>query len=71
MKKFSFYISADVSLTEREIWPDGDATTEPTVADVVALIEKCGGKIAILRDWDLENDLSLEVMDDKDFQVVR
>ncbi len=60
-KTFSFTISADVDLALHEIWPDGDAPENPTVDDVLEVIKKDGGKRAVIRDWNLDDDLDLEV----------
>lgn len=62
---FHFSISYDVSYSVEEIWPDGDAPENPTLDDVMKVIEKCGGKRRILDDWSMVNDLDLEVSDGK------
>jgi len=67
-KSFNFSIYTDVVLTVDEIWPDGNAPENPTVADVVAVIDNCGGTRSVLRDWDLDNDLTLTISDGKDSQ---
>lgn len=55
-KRFSLTYEVDAVLTVEELWPDGDAPANPTEADVLALVEKCGGWRTILREWDLDND---------------
>ena len=65
MKGFNFSIAADIWLRVEDIWPDGDAPENPTVADVLAVIAKCGGTERVLRDWDLDHELVLTVSDDK------
>lgn len=62
---FHFSISADVSLEVEDIWPDGDAPENPTVDDVVKVIEQCGGKMRVIEDWDLDDDLMLDISDGK------
>lgn len=70
MKRFDFSISCDVSLTVDEIWPDGDAPEDPTVDDVLEVIDKCGGGLRVIRDWDLMTNHDFEVSDDKDSKPV-
>lgn len=69
-KGFNFSISADIWLEVKDIWPDGDAPENPTVADVLEVIKKCGGKRDVLTDWSLLDDLDLTVSDDKDSKDV-
>jgi hypothetical protein len=56
-----FLVEADVTLTEDEIWPDGDAPPNWTQQDVEALIKKCGGALRVIRDWELDDYLELKV----------
>jgi hypothetical protein len=58
---FQFELSADVTLEVEDIWPDGDAPENPTVDEVLEVIRKCGGVRTVIRDWDLDNDLRLDV----------
>jgi hypothetical protein len=67
---FHFTIAADVSLSVEEIWPDGDAPENPSVDDVLAVIQQCGGRYRVLRDWELASDLALTVSDGKTFKEV-
>jgi hypothetical protein len=60
-KYFDFDLSGYARLSVDDIWPDGDAPEDPTVADVEELIKKCGGKYRVIRDWDLDDDLDLTV----------
>ena len=64
--RFNFSFSADVSLSVEQIWPDGDAPENPTVDDVLDVIEQSGGKDRIFRDWDLDHEISLLVSDRND-----
>lgn len=59
--RFRIMIEIDETLSIAELWPDGDAPPNPTVGDVEALIEKCGGVVKIMRDWSLEFDAVLTV----------
>lgn len=38
-KSFTIEIGDEASLTENEIWPDGDAPENPTTDDVIAQIK--------------------------------
>lgn len=69
-KTFRFLISADVELASDEIWFDGEKPEEPTVRDVLAVIATCGGKHSVIRDWGLENDMTITVSDGTDSKVV-
>jgi hypothetical protein len=62
---FHFSITAEVSLEVEQIWPGGDAPANPTVDDVLAVIQKCGGKVRVIEDWNLGDDLDLTVSDAK------
>lgn len=62
---FHFSITHYSSLSVEEIWPDGDAPENPTVDDVLKVIEKYGGKMRVLSDWNLDADLDLDVSDGK------
>ena len=67
MSKASFRISFSGSfeLTTNEIWPDGDEPENPTVQDVRNWMMNSGGsKSALLRDWNLERDLDITIVDE-------
>jgi hypothetical protein len=51
--RFRVYIDGEITLSEDEIWPDGDGPAEPTLADVKAVMEKCGSEGSVLEDWNL------------------
>jgi hypothetical protein len=51
MADFSIELDATLDLSISEIWPDGDAPENPTVADVVAVLEKHGSVTSVLSDW--------------------
>lgn len=61
MKTFRILLEVDVVLTEGELWPDGDAPENPTVADVQELIRNEGGSAYLIRTWSLEECVTLHV----------
>lgn len=58
---FSFRIEADVDLTLDELWPDGDAPDNPTVDDVIAIVERTPSLHRMLNDWNLMDLLELSI----------
>lgn len=58
---FNITIEASADLEIEDLWPDGDAPENPTVEDVEKLIESDGGPKRILRDWNLDSDLAVDV----------
>jgi hypothetical protein len=58
---FHFTYSCEVSLGVDEIWPDGDAPENPTLADVAKVVDLCGGAMRVLRDWDIDCGLELTI----------
>lgn len=44
-----------------EIWPDGDAPTPVTAEAVKAAVEKAGGLRRVMRDWNLQDDLCMQI----------
>jgi hypothetical protein len=53
MKSFTIELPFDATLTEAEIWPDGDAPENPTVEDVKAVLKDCGPPMRVINDWGL------------------
>lgn len=53
MVKFAIIMEVCEQLTVDELWPDGDAPDNPTVSDVRALIDKCGGLKRTIDEWNL------------------
>lgn len=50
-------INIATTFTVDEIWPDGDAPSVPTAADVAAIIARDGGaSVRVIRDWCMEMD---------------
>lgn len=62
-KSFKISISFEYDYSLDELWPDGDAPENPTVQDVVDLIEQCGGVRQVLHDWDMDRYLKCTVTD--------
>lgn len=56
MKRFRISITCEVELDLDDLWPDGDAPDNPTEQDVRRLIDRDGGPIRILDDWNLWDD---------------
>lgn len=53
-KSFQFEFDGDHYLTIEQIWPDGDAPENPTVDDVIAVLQKsCGSVSRVIGDWEL------------------
>lgn len=61
MKKFTLSFNCVVTLDVDSIWPDGDASENPTVEDVYDVIDSCGGPAEIIRDWNLDPYLTLDI----------
>lgn len=53
MKRFLVSITCESELDLDQLWPDGDAPENPTKRDVRQLIERSGGPVRILDDWNL------------------
>lgn len=62
-KTFNLRYDIDVVLTIDELWPDGDAPLDPSVADVEALIKQCGGWRKVIADWSLDDGLNGSVVE--------
>lgn len=63
MSRFRITITSDNVLTLDELWPDGDAPENPTADDVRARIRQHGGAREVLRDWNLDDELTLDVVE--------
>lgn len=61
---------ADFALKEEEIWPDGDAPENWTVADVVRRIASEGDLASFITDWSLDNDIRVGVSCDGEYKEV-
>jgi hypothetical protein len=57
-----FEVGDEQILTVEEIWPDGDAPENPTLADVLEVVRK-HGRWAIARDWGFEDHVEVEGID--------
>ena len=56
-----FTFDGNFVLTEKELWPDGDAPFQWTAVDVEALIEKGGGLGCILSSWFIGDSLVMQI----------
>jgi hypothetical protein len=56
--------SGELELDEDSIWPDKDAPENWTADDVKAVMEACGSKQRVIDDWNLIDNLRVEVMSD-------
>ena len=54
MKTFTFSVTGDTKLTVDQIWPDGDAPTDPTADDVLDQLVACGTATGVIEDWNLD-----------------
>ena len=60
--KFVIDISGSVTLTVKEIWPDGDAPENPTFQDVINVITTTTHDVGdLLTEWDLDQLLEAHV----------
>lgn len=55
MKKFRIIYELSSTLTEKQLWPDGDGPKNPTIEDVENLIEDSGGIIQVIDEWNLDD----------------
>jgi hypothetical protein len=62
-KTFYFHFERSVELRVDDIWPDGDAPDNPTVLDVVNVVNDCGGARDVFRDWDLDSEIEHVISD--------
>ena len=58
MKQFKITYEMECVLDTDQMWPDGDAPTNPTAKDVIALIRRHGGIYRVLDDWNLHQTCS-------------
>ena len=54
-KQFRITYTIDVTLSENDLWPDGDGPDKPTAEQVAALIRKEGGFPNIIEEWNLDD----------------
>ncbi len=69
MKKFLLEITTGpVQITERELWPDGNAPDSPTVEDVEALLASAApyrwSLASLISDWNLDDNMEVYVTDE-------
>jgi len=63
-KTFFFNIEVDDTFELDDLWPDGDAPENPSLDDVVKLIQKDGGPDRVAEDWNLLEGLAITVSDE-------
>ena len=61
MRSVTFDFEGSETLTEKEIWPDGNAPVDWTAADVVALLKR-----GWLSDWNMDGCITTIVSDGAD-----
>lgn len=61
--KFTFTIECEVELGLDHVWPDGDAPAKPTAEEAAKVVEKCGGLSCVIRDWGLDHDMTMTIVD--------
>jgi len=59
-RRVTIEFGGSAELTEREIWPDRDAPEDWTAADVVAVL-KHAGRREVLREWDIDREITFDV----------
>jgi hypothetical protein len=61
VRGFRLYYEGETFLRVQDLWPDGDAPENPTVADVRALMRAEGPHWKVIREWDLDHDVVISV----------
>lgn len=61
MSAFQFDLDLSTTLTVDDIWPDGDAPENPTVAEVIAVVRNDGPLRNFVRDWEFLTGATLYV----------
>lgn len=59
-KKFDIILYGDYTLTEDQIWPNGDGPENPTEQDVVDAINTDGGPDEVVTRWNLSVDVTVD-----------
>ena len=52
-KKFIITYEVNHAYSIEDIWPDGDAPENPTVADVKKVLDECGSVEQVVLDWEM------------------
>lgn len=63
-KSFFFDFSGRITLTQDEIWPDGDAPENPTIEDVKQVIKQDVGSfspIKVITQWNLDDCINMHI----------
>jgi hypothetical protein len=56
----------ECSLSVNNIWPDKDAPDNPTAADVVEQMRKCGSATSVIKEWNLLDSFEVIGVHDKE-----
>lgn len=60
MKTFEVWIEGpSFTLTEEEIWPDGEGPENPTDEDVIKEMQAYGSVYRVISDWALDDGLTI------------
>lgn len=62
MAKFALNIVGTIMMDGEDFWPEGEAPENPTVEDVLAMIQIAGGLRGVFLDWSLCDDVRLMVV---------
>lgn len=60
-RKFTIAITGSVTLSKKDVWPDGDAPESPTTEDVLGVLQESGRIGEVLLDWNMEEEFDWEV----------
>ena len=67
MKRFVFRFEGETTLSERQIWPDGDAPKNPTPQDVARAVRRTSAgrpyrsAVHLASEWGIDHYIELEV----------
>lgn len=63
MRSWTITIEAEEPINVDEVWPDGDAPSDPTAEDVAKVMRQHGPKMRTLHDWMLDVGIVVKVDD--------
>jgi hypothetical protein len=61
VKIFKIEISGSVQLSERDIWPDDDGPENPSVTDVIRLLDRHYTLADMIDEWNLSGDIIVDI----------
>jgi hypothetical protein len=67
---FNINIEIDDTFFQLDLWPDGDAPENPTLDDVIKLIQKDGGPDRVAQDWNLLDGLAITVSNETGHRTI-